>query len=90
MEEADRGGKLGMGPVTGVDLEDLQGGGHSYRTALMEVMANLLPHVGSDFIREKENPRISDVSNETKVKDKAVKPATSLIIPVVDPNDTLI
>lgn len=94
MDEADRGGKLGMGPVTGVDFEDLQADGEPYVSALTQVMAKIVPHLGQDFIRETEN--IETISNEIKNEDiklddtEEVKAASSLIIPVVDPNDTLI
>ena len=57
-------------------------------------MAKIVPHLGQDFIRETEN--IETISNEIKNEDiklddtEEVKAASSLIIPVVDPNDTLI
>ena len=94
MDEADRGGKIGIGPVTGIDFEDLQGEGQPYITALTQVMAKLVPHMGQEFIRETENiETTSDVMKNEEIKvedDREIKATLPLIIPVVDPNDTLI
>ena len=86
-----------MGPVAGVDFEDIQGGMKPHVSAVTEIFTKLIQHLGPGFIRETE--KVDDLemktnpikTEEIKVDDDGeIKPSSSLIIPVVDPNDTLI
>jgi len=89
MDEANAGGKIDAGPTVGVSTDDVQGD-DVYREALCDLLSMILSEGTSDadkLFKVKD----TGTSNNTDDKPKRLPSASSsLIIPVVDPNDTLI
>jgi len=89
MDEVNDGGKINAGPIVGVSTDDVRSG-YIYRDALWDVLSMILSQDNSDASKLFKVEYNGTSSNGDGKQKRVPSPSSSLIVPVVDPNDKFI